>query len=49
MLLQGSSKTGQVFTQTDALDGERNYKSKLTLKESQADLVGVLMGTKLRI
>jgi len=32
VLLQASShENGQAFTMTDALDGERNFKSKLAL------------------
>ena len=31
VLLQAQYENGQTFTQTDALDGERNFKSKLPL------------------
>lgn len=38
ILLKVSNQKGQCFTQTDALDGERNFKSKLALERSQKDL-----------
>ena len=31
VILQASQQNGQAFTQTDALDGERNFKSKLAM------------------
>jgi P-type E1-E2 ATPase len=34
IILQAAHANGQSFTQTDALDGERNFKSKLPLTKS---------------
>ena len=47
-MLQAAQETGQCFTQTDALDGERNFKSKLSLAKTQGHLAELLSGLKLR-
>ena len=35
IILRSQQKNGQAFIQTDALDGERNFKSKFALVDSQ--------------
>ena len=49
VILQASQQNGQAFTQTDALDGERNFKSKLAMPRTQQDLKELLLGLELRV
>lgn len=49
VLLKVSQENGQCFTQTDALDGERNFKSKLALERSQNELELLLKEKKIRV
>ena len=49
VILQVSQENGQCFTQTDALDGERNFKSKLALEQSQKELASLLCDRQIRI
>ena len=42
ILLQTQQETGQCFTQTDALDGERNFKTKFAPRRTQEDLINIL-------
>ena len=48
MILKASQDNGQGFIQTDALDGERNFKSKLALQKGQQDLPGLLSRKQIR-
>ena len=38
IILKAKQENGQGFIQTDALDGERNFKSKMALKQGQQNL-----------
>ena len=49
VLLQSQKQNGQAFIMTDALDGERNFKSKLVLPRSQKDFESMIAEKKLRI
>mmetsp|Transcript_36143 Transcript_36143/g.44077 ORF Transcript_36143/g.44077 Transcript_36143/m.44077 type:complete len:299 (+) Transcript_36143:54-950(+) len=49
VLLQASQENGQAFTMTDALDGERNFKSKLVLPRCQKDIQQLLFARSLRL
>lgn len=49
VILQASSTNGQAFTQTDAIDGERNFKSKTPLLRGQQDLVNLMDERKVRM
>ena len=48
-MLQASNRgTGQAFIMTDALDGERNFKPKITHRRLQGELTELLSMNKLR-
>ena len=47
--MQAEQANGECFIQTDALDGERNLKSKLALKKTQANFSTYLRNLSLEV
>ena len=49
VLLYSQKANGQAFIMTDALDGERNFKSILVLPRSQTSIQSYIAEKKMRI